>query len=583
MKYLVGIDLGTTNTVVYFTDSTSLDVKTFNIPQMTNLGEVETLKSIPSSIYLTSEQEIREGLTQLPWDNSDPQFSVGSFAETAGCQDASRVISSSKSWLCHDGVDRLGELLPVEGTNKISPVLAATLILNHIQQAWNFEHPENLLENQNLTLTVPASFDTVARELTVKAANDIGLEITLVEEPLAAFYSWLNSNADWRESVMPGDVVLVCDVGGGTTDFSLVAVNENDGDVELNRVAVGRHILLGGDNIDLALAFHAKMRFKSEHGHEVSRKQLIELQNICKRQKEKLFNDASLDSVELTLLGSGSSIIANSFSVTFTRDEINNIVLEGFFPQCEIGEDLQQRRGGLRNFGLNYEADPAITKHLSQFLIDNIDSGMPTCVLFNGGVIKPEIIRERIMTTIAGWLEEGELRVLPGFMPDTAVASGSCCYAYSKLNGGFRVKSGSAMSYYIGIESDMMAIPGFEPPVDGLCLVPFGMEEGEKSLIVAENLAITVGAKSEFRFFVSEKSHDEKAGDFVESITDKNYVELSSIFVEFPADETFATGSMILVDIEAILTETGVLQVWCISKEFPENRWKLEFNIRHEN
>ena len=587
-RYLVGIDLGTTNSVVYYIDRENSEKKMVNfaVSQLTALGEVEKCLTLPSFIYLTSEQERTSGNFSLPWMDQLKEV-VGEFACRASSETPLKVVSSSKSWLCSDNMDRLSSFLPLgnqQPNGGLSPVAGAKSILNHIVSAWNYEFPEFLLGDQEVMVTVPASFDAVARELTLEAANQVGLSPTLLEEPLAAFYSWLHEHElNWREEVTPGDVILVCDIGGGTTDFSLIACSEVDGNLALERTAVGHHILLGGDNIDLALAYTAMGKFKKEHGLKLDQTQISGLTHHCRQAKEELLGETGAVEKRLTVLGTGSSVIGGSLSVMVTKDEVLQIVMEGFFPLCAIGEEPKvASNAGLKSFGLNYAADSAITKYLSEFILAHVEgSGMPTCILFNGGTTKPQIIRQRVLDTIGSWLEEGSisLRLLTAANSDLAVAAGSCAYAQVKLGEGIRVKSGSAQTYYVGIESSMPAIPGFTPPVEGLCVVPFGMEEGSVDEVPYDGLGLMVGSHCEFKFYAA----TDRGGDLIGDLVDSDELQaLASISIELPSNDEVVPGSMIPVKLRSELTETGLLQLWCVRADDESQKWKLSFDVRHE-
>ena len=587
-RYLVGIDLGTTNSVVYYIDreTSAKKIVNFAISQVTALGEVEKCVTLPSFIYLPSTQEQASGNFALPWNPSLKEV-VGTFASYSSSETPLKVVSSSKSWLCSDNMDRLSAFLPVGNQRSdggLSPVAGAKAILNHIVSAWNFEFPDSPLCDQEVMVTVPASFDAVARELTLEAANQVGLTPTLLEEPLAAFYSWLNEHElNWRDEVEPGDIILVCDVGGGTTDFSLIACSEVDGNLALERIAVGNHILLGGDNVDLALAYTAMSKFKQEHGLKLDQAQLLGLTHLCRQAKEELLGEADLSEKQLTILGTGSSVIGGSLSVLLTKAEVLNIVMEGFFPLCEIGDEPKtSSTAGLKSFGLNYAADSAITKYLSEFILAHVEeSGMPTCILFNGGATKPQIIRQRVLDTIGSWLEEDSvsLRVLTTSNSDLAVAAGSCAYAQVKHGEGIRVKSGSAQTYYVGIESSMPAIPGFTPPVEGLCVVPFGMEEGSVDDVPYDGLGLVVGAHCEFKFYAATDRGSDLIGDLVDS---DDLQPLTSISIELPVGSEVTPGSLIPVKLRSELTETGLLQLWCVRADDEAQKWKLSFDVRHE-
>ena len=587
-RYSVGIDLGTTNSVVYYIDreTDTKKIVNFAMSQVTALGEVEKCGTLPSFVYLTSEQEQTSGHFKLPWDSSLKEV-VGTFACDSSALTPLKVVSSAKSWLCSDNMDRLSSFLPVGNQQLdggLSPVAGAKAILNHIVSAWDFDFPEFPLSKQEVMVTVPASFNAVARELTLEAASQVGLSPTLLEEPLAAFYSWLNEHElNWRDEVEPGDIILVCDVGGGTTDFSLIACSEVDGNLALERTAVGNHILLGGDNVDLALAYTAMAKFKKEHGVKLDQTQLLGLTHLCRQAKEELLGDTDLTEKQLTILGVGSSVIGGSLSVILTKEEVLNIVMEGFFPLCDIGDEPKAASvAGLKSFGLNYAADSAITKYLSEFILAHVEeSGMPTCILFNGGATKPQIIRQRVLDTIGSWLEEGSvsLRLLTTSNSDMAVAAGSCAYAQVKQGEGIRVKSGSAQTYYVGIESSMPAIPGFTPPVEGLCVVPFGMEEGSIEDVPYDGLGLVVGSNCEFKFYAATDRASDSIGDLVDS---DDLAALSSISIELPVSDEVTPGSLIPVKLRSELTETGLLQLWCVRADDEDQKWKLSFDIRHE-
>ena len=592
-SYLVGIDLGTTNSVVHYIDRTVKDSKPelFTIPQVTELGESKSLGSLPSFIYLPDENELASGALALPWNNSI-DFCVGEFAQKNGSKNPSKTVSSAKSWLCSSNVDRTAPILPWNRNNpekQISPVKAAELLLLHIKDAWNnsigADSPEKKLEKQKIVLTVPASFDAVARELTVCAANDAGLNVTLLEEPQAAFYSWLHEHeATWREQIETGDVILVCDIGGGTTDFSLIKAEDVNGNLELERVAVGRHILLGGDNMDLALAYTLAAQLKTEKNMNLDQYQINGLTHGCRQAKEVLLSNSDAEPQTLTVLGRGSSLIGGTISVELTREAVVEIILDGFFPACDLNTSVaQSRKTGLRSFGLDYETDPAITKHLAQFISQHCsDSTFPNKILFNGGVSKSDTIVSRIIDNISTWMPATatDVSVISGIDPDRAVAKGGCWYGAVKEGNGLRIKSGSSRSYYIGVESTMPAIPGFTPPIDGLCVVPFGLEEGTGLDIPYTGLGLVVGDITEFRFFSTTARHEDKVGTMITDIEGSDSVEeLPALVTELPADDNITPGSLIPVSLRCELTETGTVQLWCVSLN-SDAKWKLEFELR---
>ena len=444
-RYSVGIDLGTTNTVVHYADQEAErpSTKVLKIKQLVEFGEMDDMELLPSFIYIPDEKETPDGGLAMPWD-ADLEHCVGLLAMRTAPKSPGKVVASSKSWLCAENVDRSAPILPWgrnQPERQLSPMDAARRLIEHVRNSWDHamagDDSEQSLDRQSVVLTVPASFDAVARELTVKAAEAAGLSVTLLEEPQAAFYSWLAGMGDgWREKVKPGDVILVCDIGGGTTDFSLIKVVDVGGDLGLERVAVGRHILLGGDNMDLALARFAATKLSSEKGISLDAHQFTGLAHSSRSAKEALLSSSDAPPQKLTVLGRGSGVVAKTISVEVSRDEYVGAVLDGFFPMCGVNDKpVEAKRGGLRAFGLGYESDPAVTRHLAEFvskhcLCGDGAVGMPTHVLFNGGVIKAPAVVERIVGVLNSWAPQGGsgVTVLSGTNPDQAVAGGAAVY-----------------------------------------------------------------------------------------------------------------------------------------------------------
>ncbi|MBR6074841.1 MAG: Hsp70 family protein [Victivallales bacterium] len=469
------------------------------------------------------------------------------------------------------------------------------MILNHLKQAWNHlmasKDASNRLENQEVIITVPASFDAIARDLTVEAANALDLHFTLLEEPQAAFYSWLAHNQEtWRKQVEDGDVVLVCDIGGGTSDFSLIAVMGEEGDLTLQRLAVGDHTLLGGDNMDLTLAYTISTKLKKERGISLNQRQFAALTHSCRKAKEA-FGSGNTDDQELVILGTGSGLVGGTITTKISYDDLKNAILDGFFPSCAISDKPSvSRHSGLRTMSLDYAADPAFTRHLASFLErhsfhdDNGNTLLPGVVLFNGGVTKPALFRDRIVETIQSWHGENaaEVVVLQQDDSDQAVAMGAAWYSYVKRIGGIRIKAGSPRSYYIGVESSMPAIPGMEPPLEALCVVNFGLEEGSSVTIDAQGLALVVGEPTEFRFFSSTVRHDDKIGDRIDANDCPDLVELPPLQVMLTRSEEDSSVNLIPVKLRTDLTDIGTLQLWCEEIK-GENSWKLEFDIRSDS
>jgi hypothetical protein len=457
------------------------------------------------------------------------------------------------------------------------------------------------LAEQDVLLTVPASFDEEARELTRRAAEQAGLHcVTLLEEPQAAFYAWLESQGDaWRKRIKVGDLVLVCDVGGGTTDLSLITVLEENGDLALKRVAVGEHILLGGDNMDLALARLLQQKLEAE-GHRIDTYQLQVLWHQCRSAKEYLFEHPKSQKQDVTLLGKGRKLVGGTIKTELLREELNRILVQGFFP--EVGSDempVRQRRIGFQELGLPYAADAAITKHLARFLLQQVQnspeagnirrgrSGLacPTHVLFNGGVMKAAVLRERLVGVLNSWLTKeefdplGEANVLDTPDLEHAVARGAAYYGRARRGQGVRIRSGVSRTYYIGIESAMPAVPGMEAPVKALCVVPFGTEEGTQAVLPDREFGLVVGEPAEFRFLSSTIRKQDHVGDLLENWGGE-IEELSPLEVTLTLEGQ--QGSVLPVRLESRVTEIGTLELWCASRE-GTNRWKLELNIREKS
>ncbi len=592
MKLLVGIDLGTTNTVVYWMDAEAEGSRPeiFMIAQTVESGETDRRRTLPSFVYLPDAKDLAKGALALPWDK-DADCCVGDFARKSAPLVPGKVIASTKSWLCAQNVDRNAKTLPWnrnQPERQLSPVEASAKILQHIRDAWNAEFAKGdkalKLERQDIILTVPASFDAVARELTVKAAEMAGLKPTLLEEPLAAFYCWLLESGDsWRESLKPGETALVVDIGGGTSDFTLVRAADEGGSLGFERVAVGRHILLGGDNMDLTLAYAVAAKIKREQGASLDAYQIAGLTHACRQAKEALLSADGVPPQRLTVLGRGSGVVGGAISSELSREELDAALLDGFLPECGLDAVTSDApKAGLRSFGLSYEANPAITKHLAEFIAANCrkPEDFPRSILFNGGVTKAPRIRERIVSTLGKWAPEGvALKVMGGTDPDLAVAKGGCWYANVRNGKGIRIKAGSSRAYYVGIEPSMPAVPGFRLPVQALCVVPFGMEEGTGEDIAYSGLGLLLGETTEFRFLSSTARRKDRPGEILDDALENPELEqLPPLAATLPPAEGIPAGSLIPVTLRSELTETGTLQVWCIGEN--SAKWKLEFELR---
>jgi molecular chaperone DnaK (HSP70) len=565
------------------------------IPQVVAPGVVEERALLPSFLYLPNPGELPAGSLKLPWDPTR-DYAVGEFARQQGSVVPTRLVSSAKSWLCHPGVDRKADLLPwkaPEGGRRVSPLEASTLYLRHLVDIWNAQfaqdRPEHRLEEQEVVLTVPASFDAAARELTVEAARAAGLQhLTLLEEPQAAFYAWIDSQERWREQVAVGESVLICDVGGGTTDFTLIAIGEESGQLALTRVAVGDHILLGGDNMDLALAHTLAARF-ADKKNKLDTGQMLQLWHACRAAKELLYTEPSLASTPVTVLGRGSKVIGGTLKQDLTQDDLKGVLTDGFFPTCGPDvEPIRQRSAGFQELGLPYASDAAVTKHLAYFLhrqaaalaerVGVRHSIGPHAVLFNGGVFRAEPLRQRVLDVLTDWgrAEGRSVKVLPGADLDRAVARGAAYYGLVRRGKGVRIRGGTARSYYVGIETALPAIPGARPPLKALCVVPFGMEEGTEADVPGHEFGLVVGELAEFRFLGSTVRHDDGPGTLVEDWEDQ-IEELSPLRTTLVDPEG---GSRVVpVHLHSKVTEVGTLELSCQSRDGKQS-WNLEFNVR---
>ncbi|MGN6105444.1 MAG: Hsp70 family protein [Kofleriaceae bacterium] len=586
MTRILGIDLGTTNSAlaVAHDDGTT---RALPIAQVTGPGEIAERPTLPSFLLLPSEAEVPAAQLQLPW--SGPlRYAVGTFARERGAELPHRLVSSAKSWLSNSSIDRTAQVLPFRGAQReldeamgdgerVSPVNASARYMAHLRAAWDDAHPDEPADEQDVLVTVPASFDPVARELTVVAAREAGFDrITLLEEPQAAFYAYLAARGDaWRKDLEPGDVVLVCDIGGGTSDFSLIQVADEDGTLALERIAVGDHILLGGDNMDLALAAIAGKQL-ADAGKTLDPLQQRALVHACRRAKEQLLGEDPPDAVPISILGRGSKLIGGTLKTEVTREQAESFLVDGFFPVVEAGSRPQRRRaGGLREMGLPYAHDAAISRHLAEFL-GRFDR-MPSAVLFNGGVMKAARLQARVVELLRAWAGR-EVRVLGGADLDLAVALGAAHYGRVRRGKGVRIRGGTARAYYIGIESAMPAIPGFAPPIKALCVAPQGLEEGSSVELPDDELGLVVGETATFRFYAAANRKDDPAGALIDADTD-GLVELDPVEKLVPADGERKAGDLVPVKLEAHVTEVGTLELWCAARD-GQGRWKLEYSVR---
>ncbi|MCC7070311.1 MAG: Hsp70 family protein [Deltaproteobacteria bacterium] len=574
-RFSIGIDLGTTNTALACAPLDANDAPApFALDQVVAAGEHQARPLLPSFLYLPADVELPAGALALPWF-ADPRYCVGLFARERAASVPGRVVSSAKSWLCHAGVDRRSPLLPAgapEDLQRLSPVEVSARILEHLVRAWDQAHPDAPLREQDVVLTVPASFDAVARALTEESAKSVGLErLTLLEEPQAALYAWVAAQGDgWRKHAKVGDLILVVDIGGGTTDFSLIEVKDEGGNLALHRVAVGEHILLGGDNMDLALAHRLKAKLEAE-GRELDDWQLRALMHSCRAAKEELLEHDKKQKVPVAIPGRGSKLVGGTIRTELLREELSETLLEGFFPEVDAGARPQQaKKAGLMTLGLPYAHDAGITRHLAAFL----DGRTPTKLLFNGGVTKSPLLRARIAGIVKGWLG-GALELMESPELDAAVALGAAYYGRARTGKGVRIKGGASRAYYVGIERSELAVPGVAPRVDAVCIAPLGMEEGSEIELPME-LGLVVGEPATFRFFASSTRRE----DAPASTMDPKKAELSEVA---PIEATLQgpAGALVPVKLHARVTEVGTLELSAVESG-THKRHKLEFNIRVE-
>ncbi len=609
-RFCIGIDLGTTNSVLAYVPMESKDasVRVLAIPQITAPFQTEAFQGLPSFLYLPTEAEVSEkALTTLG------ESVVGTFARRISAEQPERTVVAAKSWLGHRGVDRRGPILPWQAppdVKPISPVDASTAYLKHLANAWHAEFPDAALDRQRVTLTVPASFDIVARELTLEAAKRAGLpeDVVLLEEPQAALYHWIRcAGDDWRNALKPGERILVCDCGGGTTDLTLLAVDDEAGELNLRRIAVGDHLLVGGDNMDLTLAHHASQRF-AQQGVQLNPWQSIGLWHSCRAAKEALLSGDGQETHTVSVLGRGSRLIGGTVSIELHRSEVETILVDGFFPRCASNERPDRNSNvGFQELGLPYENDTGVTRHVAAFLQNHLHADgdhdttpvFPTRLLFNGGVFKSRLLRDRMIDVLAGWSTADSKPSMLGGLDDLelAVASGAAYYGWSKINGGVRIRGGTACSYYVGVESMGPAIPGMPRPLQAVCVAPQGMEEGTESIIPGREFGLVIGKPAKFRFFASNRRSEDTFGKILkfwdeDELVETNPLELTLETELQPSDSLTeqglelqpqpapaTQGTVVPVRFLSKITELGMFELWCTST-LDSQRWKLAFSIR---
>ena len=590
--YIIGIDLGTTNCAVAFVDAAqgvNSPVIDFPIPQLQRPGEVAAMSLLPSCLYIPGDHELPPGSTQLPWGES-PKLIAGAFARWQGARVPGRLVVSAKSWLCHAGVDRSAPILPWGASAevaKVSPVEASALLLSHIAAAWNAAHPNAPLAQQEVVITVPASFDEVARALTVSAARQAGLEhFTLVEEPQAAFYDFTAHHRDNLADVLKDvRLVLVVDVGGGTTDFTLIQAGVASDGPALRRIAVGDHLMLGGDNMDAALARHVEVRLLAG-GRKLSATQWTQLVQATREVKESLLGDNAPERHGIAVAAEGSRLLGRTLSTEIQRNEAEQLILEGFLPDCAPDETSPRAaRTALQELGLPYAQDPAISRHLAAFLRQHAAAcftalneapnenalARPDAILFNGGVFNSPKISQRLIEIVSSWWPDApQIRLLPHKSLEFAVARGAVCYGLSRRGLARRIGGGSAHALYVGLAAEQET-----STPRAICLIPRGQEEGQPVDLKTRPFELMLGRPVQFPLFSTTSNRIDRPGDVVE--IDDEFRALPPIHTLFKG--TASRTTIVPVHLRAVLTELGTLELWCVSNEGGE-RWRLEFELR---
>ena len=601
-RYVVGIDLGTTNCAVAFVDTSELEnqgpgasaspafqVRTFKIPQWIAPNEIEARETLPSFHYQPLSAELQDTKRRLPWERSPASWIVGVHARDSNVSRSGRVIASAKSWLCHKGVDREAAILPWQATedvDRISPVEASSRYLLHMRSAWDHAHPGHPLAEQDIVLTLPASFDEVARELTVEAAKKAGLKrIALIEEPQAAFYAWINKHVeDWDRIVSPGQKILVCDIGGGTTDFTLIRVRKDEqGRAQFHRVAVGEHLILGGDNLDLALAKSLEAKISPNAPLEPRRWEA--LLRASRDAKETLLGDNAPDEFSIVLPGTGAKLIGGSQQVKVSKQDVETLLLDGFMPRTKLGDRPERRVSGFQEFGLPFASDPAITKHLAIFLwthrhagadepaTADMDAARPDLILFNGGMFAAPAMQQRLLEVVGNWFPKKNddptpPQTLANDRLDLAVARGAAYFGVVRRGMGVRIVATLARSYYLGLGGD---------PPQAVCVLPGSAEPGCEFELKQQEFDLLLAEPVEFPLFVSSVRLIDPPGTMV-SISADEFHTLPPLRTVVKVKGRKNEGTT-PVRVHARLTEIGTLDLW-LSEAHGDRSWRLLFDVR---
>lgn len=581
--YFIGIDLGTTHSAVYYsasnqsTEHVLSGIQQLNIPQFTAAGQITELPLLPSFVYFPHQTEFLDSDLQLPWGKA--KAIVGQLARELGAKSSGRLVQSAKSWLCHSRVSAEEGVLPVDALDevkKVSPAQVTETLLAHLVSAWENAFPDAPITEQTVVITVPASFDPAARAITEKAAEHVGLKARLIEEPLAAFYAWLSDQQNWTDNLTVNEHILVIDVGGGTTDLSLIQTVEQDGALSLERIAVGRHILLGGDNMDMTLTYHLAAQL-AQNGTQLEPWQITGLTQACREAKERLLSNPDIAETSVVVPSRGRSLFNNSVKATLTQADVQQLLIDGFFPSVQLGEQAHKAaRSGFSTINLDYEADPAITRHISEFLSQH--NVTPSKILLNGGVFNSTLIRATLESRLQTLLGDAPLTMLTPSHLDYAVAKGATYYAQVQAEGGVKVKSGLAANYYIGVASPMPAIPGMAPPVDAICVAPFGLEEGSEEQMLPNEFSLVVGESVTFRFFQSKQNDVDAVGKVVSAFSLGQLNELNPLSVRLDTGH-YKAGDMVRIYLTSRVTELGLLLLQAHDTQ-SDLSWTIEFQVR---
>lgn len=585
-NYFVGIDLGTTHTVVAYLpkQQTAQSIEIFAVEQLVTLGEVAARPLLPSVRYHPAVGEV--SAADLVFAPQGETAIIGEAARVLGAKTLGRLVTSAKSWLSHPSVDAQADILPWGShadVSKVSPLEASASYLAHIRSVWRHRFPDDPLEQQEIVLTVPASFDEGARSLTLAAAKLAGLpQVRLLEEPQAVCYDWLRCHAGRIQQALHNvHLLLVCDVGGGTTDLTLIKVELGQQEPKLTRIGVGDHLMLGGDNIDLALAHVAESRLITD-GKRLSSADFSYLLEQCRIAKEKLLDEHAPEQWRVTLLGGGSRLIGATRSVELTRAEVRAIALDGFFPLSGLDELPDRKRSGMVEFGLPYASEPAVSKqiagflHLHQHVAQEALQGLgrvPDALLLNGGVFRSRPISQRVVELLTAWGGKTPV-LLENKHPELSVALGAVSYAVALRDKQLKIGGGSPRSYFLVVDSATATTAR-----QGVCILPRGSEEGNEIVLPDRQFALRLGVPVRFHLVSIATDTEYQPGELVD-IDDDLFHSLPPLAVAFTPEA--GAAQEVVVQLAVTQTEIGTLQIQCVAIANNAQRWDVEFQLRNK-